>query len=84
MRSGSIAAIEDTAGKVLLQQTEDHTSQVQCFALLRADRAPTTRLLALHGNVHRRAMRGPMLSYVNKVLKSVGDGHIRLGLTPPG
>lgn len=79
--SGIIAAIEDTAGKVLFQQTEDHTSRVQCFALLRADRAATTGFLVLHGN-SRRTMRGPMLSYVNKALKSVGDGHIRLGLTP--
>ena len=76
-----IAAIEDTAGKVLFQQTEDHTSRVQCFALLRADRAATTGFLVLHGN-GRRTMRGPILSYVNKALKSVGDGHIRLGLTP--
>ena len=41
--SGIIAAIEDTAGKVLFQQTEDHTSRVQCFALLRADREPRQR-----------------------------------------
>lgn len=66
---------------MVFQQEEEHTSRVQCFALLRADRASTTGFLALHAN-SRRNIRGPLLKKVNELLAVVGNGQIRFVLNP--